>query len=306
MEAQRDESMKSICQFILLPLIALSALGQQNQHFKLGGASGPAASTVSHPVTVLVYIKNATNPLVVSLTKSTAVRFLGTTLPYANDSAHSDTNMPNDRAIGEQISLSELPRTLCSVYGNPNSSTDWLKDCADTVIEPFPDTRAYGAFGDGTIGHTITTNNIAAKTQWFGCGIVNTYGTAVTWLSGAKFLPQLATYSEAITINGTSYRVSSVGSTTSGVATSMTLGTSAGSQSGVRWCIYASGDQWDYVALQEEMFHANSAPGSELSGSRQWEREELSIPCGSYQINKPIIANRAAGMHIQAAQRLCT
>jgi len=58
-------------------------------------------------------------------------------------------------------------------------------------------------------------------------GTVNTSGTAVTWVSGDKFnLYNMA--GKTVTINGSSYTVSSVAS-----ATSMTLQSSAGTQSGV-------------------------------------------------------------------------
>jgi hypothetical protein len=61
-------------------------------------------------------------------------------------------------------------------------------------------------------------------------GTVNTSGTAVTWVTGTKF-DQLLTQS-SILINGVSYTVASVNS-----ATSVTLTTSAGTQSGKAYSV---------------------------------------------------------------------
>lgn len=58
-----------------------------------------------------------------------------------------------------------------------------------------------------------------------GIGTVNTSGTSVTWESGTLFDTQ---WTGSITINGTSYTISSVNSTTS-----ITLTASAGTQTGV-------------------------------------------------------------------------
>ena len=60
-----------------------------------------------------------------------------------------------------------------------------------------------------------------------GNGTVNTSGTAVTWESGALFSTSL---SGTITINGVAYPISSVNS-----STSITLGSSAGTQNGVSY-----------------------------------------------------------------------
>jgi hypothetical protein len=172
-------------------------------------------------------------------------------------------------------------------------------------IKPMVDVRDYGTFGDGTTGHAITDANIASNKQWLGCGTVNTSGTAVTWVSGAKFYPTLvnsAGVTYQININGSDYTVSAIGAVTSGVATSMTLTRSAGTHSGLRWCMYAAGDQWDYVGLQEAIFTALGAPGAEhgLHNSRQ--NREIMIPAGSYFVNKTLNITSGVGVNLSAAQ----
>src|SRR5215467_9622567 len=101
---------------------------------------------------------------------------------------------------------------------------------SDTV-NPF----SFGGIADGT-QHPITQNDIDTNTQWLGCGTADTNGTAVTWDSGAKFYPDLSTYTETINIGGTSYTVAGIGPITGGSATTLTLSTDAGVQTAARWC----------------------------------------------------------------------
>lgn len=165
------------------------------------------------------------------------------------------------------------------------------------------DARDYGSFADGTTGHTLVQADINNNTQWLGCGTVNTSGTSVTWVSGAKFYPDLNTYSETVNIGGANYAVAGIGTITGGSATSLTLGSSAGTQTGVRWCEYAVGDQWDYVALQESIFTALGAPGAENSNINALLNRQIILPKGWYEINKPLNITHGVGVHLAGQMR---
>lgn len=78
--------------------------------------------------------------------------------------------------------------------------------------------------GGGAVVFPSTTNNTYYYVLTSTDSVVNTSGTAVTWVSGQPFISLGST----ITINGVSYNVSSFNS-----ATSITLGSSAGTQTGV-------------------------------------------------------------------------
>jgi hypothetical protein len=93
-------------------------------------------------------------------------------------------------------------------------------------------------FGYGTTGITFDANcshngGVNAINTGAGTGTVNTSGTTVTWETGAQFFPWWA--GQTITINGTGYTVSSVNSNTS-----ITLTTSAGTQTGVSYSVAAT------------------------------------------------------------------
>lgn len=85
---------------------------------------------------------------------------------------------------------------------------------------------------------SYSTNGYCASSldTWIiqGTGTVNTSGTAVTWVSGGKFFASWA--GETILINGVSYTIATVNS-----STSITLTTSAGTQSGVAYSLVGYG-----------------------------------------------------------------
>ena len=86
------------------------------------------------------------------------------------------------------------------------------------------ETTVLGAGATSTLGyHTVVVGFVPAAGS--GTGVVNTSGTAVTWVSGDLFNTQ---WTGTITINGSTYTISSVGSTTS-----ITLTGSAGTQTSV-------------------------------------------------------------------------
>lgn len=177
----------------------------------------------------------------------------------------------------------------------------------NAVVKPATEQRIVDPSDNGTIAdgisHPITQADIDANTKWLGCGMATATGKTLTWNSGAKFLP--AATDRNINFAGKDYMVNSVGKTIAGVATSLTLAIPASNAGAARWCIYSTGDQRDYVGLQEAIFKANAAPGSELINGQGWRSRELNVPCGKYLINKPLVVNRAIGLHIRAAQRMC-
>jgi hypothetical protein len=160
----------------------------------------------------------------------------------------------------------------------------------------------YGTVADG-LSHTITQSDIDGHKEWLGCGTAVSSGRNLTWVTGAKFLTALD--GSEINFNGADYQVVTVGPPTAGVATTLTLKASAGSAGPKRWCMYSVGDQRDYIGLQEAIFASNAAPGSELSNGQGWKSRQLDVPCGKYQINKPLIINRGIGLNLLATQRMC-
>ena len=96
-----------------------------------------------------------------------------------------------------------------------------------------------------TVNHIYTAWDSPASARWgiavftdgSGVGVVDTSGTAVTWDSGTQFFTSGATWpGSAIVINGTTYTISTVNS-----ATSITLTTSAGTQTSVPYSVNTPG-----------------------------------------------------------------
>lgn len=100
-----------------------------------------------------------------------------------------------------------------------------------TLFAPGGGGSAYTSFETITIDHTqcgssdSTNYPMLFRTQF---GVVNTSSATATWVSGDKFGAWLA--GKNVLINGVVYAVSSVGS-----STSLTLSTSAGTQTSVAW-----------------------------------------------------------------------
>lgn len=157
----------------------------------------------------------------------------------------------------------------------------------------------YGARGDGS-SHPLTTADVSANMNtWLGTGTVSTAGTAVTWVSGAKFSYYLAGHT--ITIGSTAYTVSSVAS-----PTAMTLGASAGTQGNVSYAYYASGAEWDRVAWQESYFTAFGKPGYEHGTTTPGSNKPLYAPCGTYLIDSDLIWEKTWGGRILGEGKDCT
>jgi hypothetical protein len=89
--------------------------------------------------------------------------------------------------------------------------------------EPF----AGVTLNSGTLYGTTAFSKLPGAT-----GTVNVSGTTVTWVSGNEFITGTAWNDGAIEINGTRYFVASVTS-----ATSLTLTSSAGTQTGVSYSV---------------------------------------------------------------------
>jgi hypothetical protein len=89
--------------------------------------------------------------------------------------------------------------------------------------------------GIGTIATTGTTTIVGTGTAWQGStGVVNTLGTTVTWVSGDPL--DRAMKGMMVTINGVGYSVIGMpGNPGDGTPATMTLATSAGTQTGVTY-----------------------------------------------------------------------
>jgi parallel beta-helix repeat protein len=88
--------------------------------------------------------------------------------------------------------------------------------------------KAGGFYGDGNFVYNYAAQAVTITGVGNSSGVVNTSGTAVTWVSGATF----STAWTSITINGVVYAIASVNSTTS-----ITLSSSAGTQTGVAYSV---------------------------------------------------------------------
>ncbi len=108
--------------------------------------------------------------------------------------------------------------------GIPNSVAVEFKTYDDGYPTPYPNTaNSVSIMNNGTAANCIDSScAIAANNSLQVAGAVTTSGTTVTWVSGSQFNPSW-TPGTAILINGVSYSIASVASTTSlSVTTTLT------------------------------------------------------------------------------------
>jgi len=89
----------------------------------------------------------------------------------------------------------------------------------------------------GGTGKPYTLATIHAFTSGTAAGTVNVSGTAVTWEAGSSFVTGAAWIGASIEIQGTSYTIKSVTS-----STALTLTASAGTQTGVGYLVNTAGE----------------------------------------------------------------
>ncbi len=177
-------------------------------------------------------------------------------------------------------------------------------------LKKFPVTPFdYGAFGDGT-SHTISSGDITSNISsgaWLGRvartfadGVIN--GTTTMTSSTANFVSGSGgdvgapvfgtgippnTWIKVVT-NSTTVTLSS-SATASGSGVTIKLGG------------YESGDQWDYVALQEAIWHVYGGPTTTQShnNANSWKNySSVYIPGGKYLVNKTVYGVGVTGFHI--------
>ena len=129
-----------------------------------------------------------------------------------------------------------------AAWAHAPGMTGCAKNCLSHVVAPGDQFRFKGGsiwnssslpLTVGTSGQSGSPIYYGVNTSWFSgtnSGSVNTNGTQVIWASGNAFYPGSAWANGAITINGANYTIASVQG-----PYSLTLTTSAGSQSGVSY-----------------------------------------------------------------------
>jgi len=148
---------------------------------------------------------------------------------------------------GNEITISLRP----GQYG-PVNVTSSDGSAPSSIYRPSPESIAgilrdqinqanWPAFGP-TIAVMASTSGATLTIKAARYGTVNTDGTSVSWVSGDKFTAIAP--GSPIFINGNQYTVDSVSS-----ATSLTLTTSAGTQSGVRYLAERGGDDGNMITL---------------------------------------------------------
>jgi hypothetical protein len=110
------------------------------------------------------------------------------------------------------------------------------------VVQTFTASQAFTRlnnvrFADSFSGADLGAKINAADADLLAIGTVNTNGTNVTWVSGTQFSMSWAGH--VITINSLTYAIASVSS-----ATSLTLLTTAGTQTGVSYTFSMPGEIW--------------------------------------------------------------
>ena len=154
-------------------------------------------------------------------------------------------------AAGDQFPPIVFNEQMASAVASISTTTLITAPATGTYrISITGETTVLGAGATSTLGyHTIVVGFTPAA--GYGNGVVNTVGTAVTWVSGTQFNTQ---WTGTIVINGANYTITSVNS-----ATSITLSGSAGTQSLV-------GYSWSAVAITAALGVLTLGSGTHYNG----------------------------------------
>lgn len=145
--------------------------------------------------------------------------------PYGKTHTHAGETSPTTLSVtpGQLIFLEYVGGTV-----NTGAGTGGPAGAATTGITPYP--------AGGCDNETFPTNVIKGYNGFNGSGVVNTSGTTVTWVSGTKFTNGMI--GGTIWINSVAYVISAISSANS--ATTLTLATSAGTQTGVTYFFWGA------------------------------------------------------------------
>ena len=147
--------------------------------------------------------------------------------PYGKLHTHAGETSPTTLSVTPgQVIFLEYVSGLINTQGAGATSCG-PAGAATTGLTPLPP--------GGCDNETMPTNVIKGYTGINATGTVNTSGTAVTWASGTKFSPGMV--GGTLWINNVAFVISSVSAASN---TSITLATSAGTQTGVTYFFWGA------------------------------------------------------------------